>query len=209
MNKEDADFIQKGFLKKRRFKISDQGVECYEKTGLEEWTYTIPFEEIIQNPVERLTYSKLWLVLMVGSIIFAVMDFVEYYLMQGVLHSTFLTWIGVAAVISSINFFASLESLVFYSLGRFHLGFLKGKPSEEEVNDFVEKIQDAQTEYFEYKHSENNIQYTPSGHEQSIADEIYKLSMLLEQGLIDEAEFEKGKKQILRKEKEAERRIGF
>ena len=209
MNKKDADFIQKGFLKKRRFKITDQGVECYEKTGLEEWTYTIPFEEIIQNPLERLTYSKLWLVLMLGSIIFAAMDFVEYYLMQGVLHSTFLTWISVAVVISTINFFASLESLVFYSLGRFHLGFLKGKPSEEKISDFVEKIQDAQIEYFEYKHSVNNIQYAPSVHEQSIADEIYKLNMLLEQGLIDEEEFEKGKGQILRKEKEAERRIGF
>ena len=184
-------------------------MECYEKTGLEEWSFTIPFEEIIETPVERLTYSKLWLVLMLGTIIFAFMDFIEYYLMQGVLHSTFLTWVGVAAVISTINFLSSWENLVFYSLGRFHLGFMKGKPSDQAVSEFADQILSAQQTYFENKHSQHYTGNIAAGTEQSIADEIYKLNMLLEQGLIDEDEFEKGKAQILKKEKEAERRIGF
>lgn len=209
MQRHDADFEQKGFLKKRRFKISAKGVECYDKNGLEEWTYTVPFEEIIETPVERFVYSKLWLVLMIGSILFVVMDFIEYYLIEGVFHSSFLFWVGLGVIFSSVNFCGSFEKLVIYSLGRFQFALLKGKPTEESLQEFMNKVFEAQDQYFEEKYEANSFKNLSASTNLSIAEEIYKLSRLFQEGLIDEDEYNDGKRQILGRQKQPDRKIGF
>lgn len=190
-----VSFHQEAFLKKRKFSITEKGVECYEKEGLEETAYTVPFSAIIETPIERSKYSKLWLTVWLFSSIFFFMDFVENYLGKGEFNKDFLFWLGVVMVYSGFQFFITKKNLVFYSLNNLPLCFLKNVPSGEAIDHFMESVFQAQEEYFHEKYA--GFDSNPAGSHFSYADELYKLNRLREDGLIDDGEYEIAKQKLL------------
>jgi hypothetical protein len=188
-------FHQEAFLKKRKFSITEKGVECYEKEGLEETAYTVPFPEIIEAPVERSKYSKLWLTVWLFSSIFFFMDFIENYLGKGEFNKDFLFWFGVVMVYSGFQFFVTKKNLVFYSMNNLPLCFLKGVPNADAIDDFMGNVFRAQEEYFEEKYADINS--NPACSYFSYADELFKLNRLREEGAIDDGEYKIAKQKLL------------
>ena len=190
-----VSFQQEVFLKKRKFSITKKGVECYEKEGLEETAYTVPFPEIIETPIERSKYSKLWLTVFLFSSIFFFMDFIENYLGKGEFNKDFLFWFGVVMIYSGFQFFITKKDLVFYSMNNLPLCFLKDVPNADAIDEFMGNVFQAREEYFDEKYAYSNS--NPASSYFSYADELYKLNRLREDGLIDDVEYETAKQKLL------------
>lgn len=192
-----ASFNQKKILKQKKFTITERGVECYEKEGLEEITYTVPFPEIIESPVKKTKYSKLWLIIWILCSVLFFMDFIENYLMEGEFNKSFLFWTGIVMVFSCFQFFATYKNLVFYSLNNLPLCFLKDVPNANAITEFMDKVFEAQERYFEEKYDKQISAYGSADSNISYADELYKLNKLRENGIIDDIEYETVKQKLL------------
>lgn len=210
MNKTEIDFEQKRFLKRKRFKIKDNGVECNDILIIEESSYLIPFEEIMDNPVKWTVFSKMWLFLMTGSVILESYIFFDYLFLQKDFHASLSKWTGVFSIICIVNFFATYNKLVYYSLGkRFQIAFFSSRQENERINNFMQLVFKARNTFLEQKNNLEIPQDLHRGETFSISEEIYRLNKLLEQGIISDSEFADAKKIIIRNDKSSERKIGF
>jgi len=196
--------VQKKFLKERRFRTSRIGVEVYTRNGLSETTYTVPYSEIMENPIEEVDYSKFWAYLWGISVFVLVIDFVNGYLIDGEFHRNLLFITGLVSVISSMYFYMSYDKNVFYAAGRFPLCFLKDNPRYDSVEYFMTCVFREQDSYMEQKYRDLYFSYGSHLTGISIPDELYKLRRLHEAEVISEAEHEVSKRKLLGLEVNAE-----
>ena len=195
------DLEQRHFLTRLRFEIVQDGVVSVEKSLLNSRTTKIPFGDIASEATEVTVSSRgaFWLAAVPAML--AVVTGIASVFDETIPDSTMVFW-GAWAVLAGLCYWSSRKTYCVFAAGGAPLVLLKDRPDENRFAAFVAEVQRHREEWLA-------TAFPARGTEDSLAEELMRLTWLKERGSISEEEFERLKARLIEDVEGPRGKLGF
>jgi len=149
-----AELKQKKYLEHREFEIFEKEIKVKIRKSYEQTEWTIPFEElgfkkVYQSNPRTLNYIVVSIILMI-LLIMTIVFFVQKNSMDS---ETYYVNLFLWGLLATIFFFVGKKNELFLTGGQNSLAFLRDRPSEKQVELFVEKLIESAKTYLKKKYT--------------------------------------------------------
>lgn len=185
---------QKRYFTKWTYLIRGNGLEINIQKIFGSRKYLIPYENISSEFLEINYYSKIrfWLTILLGLFFtFALYEQIR----KNFINSDVLIFYGAIALAGTVALFLSYKKLILIQTIEQPIALLKDKPSEKDLNKFLEHLFYVRERYI-------TQQFDIDPRNSSNVEDLYKLFIMHKEGALTDKEFEELKKEILAKGKE-------
>jgi hypothetical protein len=149
-----AELKQKKYLEHREFKIFEKEVTVKIRKNYEQTEWTIPFEELGFKKVYQSNPKTLnYIVVSVVTVFLLVMTSVFFFQKNSIDSATYYVNLFLWGLIAIIFSFVGKKNELFLTGGQTSLAFLRDRPSEKQVDQFIEKLIESAKKHLKKKYT--------------------------------------------------------
>lgn len=178
---------QRWAFTKWTLQVTETGVSFRESFLTARTSYTVPFENMVATPI-RTVESRTWLLVTTVVLVGLTIITFIYSIIDGDVEGP-VFW-GFFTLLCFGSYLTTRRSIIVYPGAPPQLRLMQGSPSVEQVEEFVSKMKECRRLYLRES-------YLAPSDAESVADEIDKLDMLRERGVISDSDFQTLKRNLV------------